>query len=325
MLITRRTTLVAAAALLTGCARSQSRSVSWTDAPQTGEGRIEVPGGSVVWRKFGGGGKTPILAAHGGPGYPSDYIEPLKGLGDERAVYFWDQLGCGRSDRVTGAQYWVIDRFVEELARVREGLGLTEMHYFGSSWGTMLGVQYLLERGQGGVASATLDGPVISVRRYLADVGPMVEQLSTASRDAVHEADRTGVYDTPGYAAANEEFMAAHIARHPTPETEPYWRRATEGVGIECYRAMNGPSEFSITGNIRDFERENDLTAITMPVLFMSGEYDTCTPDASRAYAAKTPSGEVQVVPDAGHCVHIDSPDAANAAIRAFLTRVEGA
>jgi pimeloyl-ACP methyl ester carboxylesterase len=88
---------------------------------------------------------------------------------------------------------------------------------------------------------------------------------------------------------------------------------------------MNGPSEFSIIGNLRDFEREDALAQLTMPVLFMSGEYDTSTPEASRAYAAKTPRGEVAVVPDAGHCVHIDNPAAANVAIRAFLERVETA
>jgi proline iminopeptidase len=323
MLVTRRASLITGAALLAGCMRPAPHPVAWTDIAQTGEGRIDVPGGSVTWRKFGDGPKPPILAVHGGPGYPSDYIEPLKGLGDERAIYVWDQLGCGRSDRPHGAQHWVISRFVEELARVRAGLNLSELHLFGQSWGTMLSVQYLLDRGQEGVKSVALDGPVMSVRRYVADVSRMVDQLSPANRDAVREADRSGVYDTPGYQAANEEFMAAHIARHPTSDTQPLWQRTIEGVGVESYLAMNGQSEFSITGNLRDFEREDDLARLTMPVLYMSGQYDTCTPDASRDYAAKTPQGEVAVVPESGHCVHIDNPDAANVAVRAFLARVE--
>ncbi len=328
MKLTRRSALLSAASLAacqTTAPQEAPTAVAWTDMPQTGEGRIDVPGGQVVWRRFGDGPKTPILAAHGGPGFPSDYIEPLKGLGDERPVYFWDQLGCGRSDRPSGAEYWVRPRFVEELARVRAGLGLSRMHYFGSSWGTMLGVDYLLDRTQEGVVSATLDGPVISIRRYVADVRTMVDQLSPENRDAVYEAERTGNFDTPGYAAANEEFTLQHVARHPTADTEIYWQRINEGAGMESYLAMDGQSEFSITGNLQDFEREDELSGLHMPVLFVSGQYDTCTPAASRAYASKTPRGEVAVIPAAGHCVLIDNPEASNSAIRAFLHRVEAA
>lgn len=337
MQFTRRATLLGAAALA-ACGQQTQSSTSatstattaptgspWTRIPQTGEGRIQVIGGSVVWRKFGGGSKIPILAAHGGPGFPSDYIEPLKGLGDERAVYFWDQLGCGRSDKPTGAQYWTRARFLDELVKVRAGLNLTEMHYFGSSWGTMLGADYLIDKTQQGVKSAILDGPVMSIRRYLHDTRPMIAQLTPEHQAAVHEAERTNNYDTPGYKAADDEFTAQHIARHPDAETMPYWQRTLAGAGMESYLAMDGQSEFSITGNLQNFEREGDLHKITIPVLYVSGEFDTCTPDASREYAAHTPHGEVAVIPGAGHCVLMDNPNATNDAVRAFIDKVEAA
>jgi proline iminopeptidase len=332
MIVTRRSALLGAAALAACGQQSQSKVQShvpaapaWTQIAQTGQGSIAVPGGNVVWRRFGAGSKTPVLAAHGGPGLPSDYIEPLKGLGDERPVYFWDQLGCGRSDRPTGARYWTRARFLDELAAVRAGLGLAEMHYYGSSWGTMLGADYLIDRTQQGVKSAIFDGPVMSIRRYLADTRPMIDQLTPEHQAAVHEAERTNNYDTPGYHAADDEFTAQHIARHPSAETKPYLERTFQGAGMESYLAMDGQSEFSITGNLRDYEREDDLKHITIPVLYMSGEFDTCTPGASREYAAKTPHGEVAVIAGAGHCKLIDDPVATIAATRAFLTRVESA
>jgi proline iminopeptidase len=40
----------------------------------------------------------PLLVCHGGPGIPSDYLFPLIGQ-LRRPVIFFDQLGCGRSDR----------------------------------------------------------------------------------------------------------------------------------------------------------------------------------------------------------------------------------
>ena len=88
----------------------------------------------------------PLLCLHGGPGFSHDYLEELGGLGDRRRVYFYDQLGCGKSDRPTDKSLWEVDRFVEEVATVREALGLERLHLYGSSWGGMLAMQYVLDR-----------------------------------------------------------------------------------------------------------------------------------------------------------------------------------
>lgn len=309
--ITRRETLLAGAAFAAGCAPSAPE--------QPREGRIAVPGGEVVWRRFGGGPKTPLLAIHGGPGVPSDYLEPLAALGNERSVYFWDQLGCGRSDRPTDPALWQIPRFVEEMHAVRTGLGLEQMHIFGQSWGTMLAVDYLLTKGLGGVSSVTLAGPVMSASRYVADVRPMISELSAEHQAAVAAAEASGNYQTPEYAAATEAFYALHLSRHPTAETRVLWERAFAGLGQESYVAMNGPSEFSFAGSLMSYERVADLNRLEVPVLYLSGEYDTCTPAAARDYAAATPNAEVVVIEDAGHATTIDAPDETNTAVRRLI------
>jgi proline iminopeptidase len=64
------------------------------------EGYIEVPGGKVWYRAVGDNAEaTPLLCLHGGPGFTHYYLEPLEALADRRRVIFYDQLGCGRSDR----------------------------------------------------------------------------------------------------------------------------------------------------------------------------------------------------------------------------------
>jgi len=73
-------------------------------------------------------------------------LEPLEALADRRRVIFYDQLGCGRSDRPGDLSLWNVDRFVEELAQVRSALNLDRLHLFGSSWGGMLAMQYVLDR-----------------------------------------------------------------------------------------------------------------------------------------------------------------------------------
>src|SRR6266581_993527 len=104
------------------------------------EGFIDVPGGKVWYRITGTGTKTPLLLLHGGPGVPSYYLKPLAALGDDRPVIFYDQLGCGHSDRPTDSTLWTIDRFIKELVTVRQALGLNEVHILGQSWDTMLAV-----------------------------------------------------------------------------------------------------------------------------------------------------------------------------------------
>ena len=69
------------------------------------EGRIEVDGHRVWYRRVGEGG-VPLLLLHGGPGAGHDYLEPLAGLAESRAVIFYDQLGCGRSDQPDDPSLW---------------------------------------------------------------------------------------------------------------------------------------------------------------------------------------------------------------------------
>ena len=87
--------------------------------PATVEGHVEVPGGRI-WYRIAGADRpgTPVLCLHGGPGMPHDYLEPLEDLAVSRPVIFYDQLGCGRSDRPADDSLWTTDRFVEELAVV---------------------------------------------------------------------------------------------------------------------------------------------------------------------------------------------------------------
>src|SRR5262249_40945583 len=101
------------------CSQDRLPHVHYTgETAMATEGVIAVEGGRV-WYRIAGEARTgvPLLTLHGGPGYPHDYLEPLEGLSDERPVIFYDQLGCGRSDRPNDKALWQVDRFVRELAQ----------------------------------------------------------------------------------------------------------------------------------------------------------------------------------------------------------------
>lgn len=116
-----------------------SFNLTCSDKKNPDEGFITVEGGQV-WYKIirSEKKKTPVLLLHGGPGFPSDYLKPLQALASDRPVIFYDQLGCGRSDKPDDTTLWRLNRYVKELATLRSVLNLDSIHLFAHSWGTML-------------------------------------------------------------------------------------------------------------------------------------------------------------------------------------------
>jgi proline iminopeptidase len=149
----------------------------------------------------GSGTRTPLLLILGGPGSPSYYLEPLAKLADERPVIFYDQLGSGKSDHPTQKALWRVDRFVDEVARLRTALDLRQIHISGHSWGTMLGIDYMLTKPPG-VRSLVLASPCLSVSRWLSDAEMLKKTLPESVQAVIAKNEKAGSYDVPEYQAA---------------------------------------------------------------------------------------------------------------------------
>ena len=106
--------------------------VTWSQ-----QGYVETADGRVAYSIAGEGERT-VLTMHGGPGVPSQYIHSMADLASDRVrVVFYDQLGCGASDKPNDPGLWTVDRFVEEAETVRTSLGLGQVDLWGHSWGGM--------------------------------------------------------------------------------------------------------------------------------------------------------------------------------------------
>jgi len=80
---------------------------------------LPVQGGRIWYRVSGTGHGTPVIVLHGGPGYSSYYLKPFEDLGNDRPVVRYDQLGAGKSDRITDSTLFTIGHFVRELEALR--------------------------------------------------------------------------------------------------------------------------------------------------------------------------------------------------------------
>ena len=222
------------------------------------EGRLDVPGGSVWYRRLGEGDATPVLMLHGGPGAGSDYIAPFgEALAADRPVVLWDQLGCGRSDAPDDPSLWTLDRFVAEVDAVRDGLGLEHMHLLGQSWGGWLAIEYMT-RGTTGVQRLVLASTSASTREFTDAARLLIDALPEPHRTVLVEGGARGEYDTPQYEAAMTEFYVRHLCRlDPWPEALLASVRNLDGNQV--YATMNGPTEFDVIGTLRTWDRRPDL------------------------------------------------------------------
>lgn len=134
--------------------------------------------------------RVPLLVLHGGPGLPHDYLEDLSRLADGgRAVIFYDQIGCGKSDHPDDDALWTMATFVEEVAAVRDALGLERVHLLGHSWGGWLALEYALDR-PSGLASLVLASSCASLPAFAAETRKLKDSLPAKVSEVIdrHEA-----------------------------------------------------------------------------------------------------------------------------------------
>lgn len=63
-------------------------------------------------------------------------------MADDFSLIFYDQRGCGRSERPSESNDYSMDKEVELLEELRKYLGIEKLNVLGQSWGSMLGLLY---------------------------------------------------------------------------------------------------------------------------------------------------------------------------------------
>lgn len=283
--------------------------------------------GQKVWYRVAGArealGRLPLLCLHGGPGLPHDYLEPLEAVAPAgRRVVFYDQLGCGNSDHPYDPSLWTVDLFLNELTTIRKALGLVQMHLFGHSWGGMLALEYALKRPEGLAGLVLADTPA-SMRQYVEGTNRLRSELPPDVQCTLAEHEAAGTTEDPAYLDAKREFYRRHLCRRqPWPEslTRSFdkWTRDPQ-----VYLTMSGPSEFVVTGVLRDWDIVDRLGEIRVPTLITSGRYDEVTPDVVETVQRGIRGSEWVLFENSANMAHLEEPHRYMEVLEQFLTRVE--
>ena len=288
------------------------------------EGFIAVEGGNIWYKIVGEGEKTPLLILHGGPGSRSCTMIPgYSRLGKERKVIFYDQLGSGNSERPTDTSLWRKERFVDEIETVRKSLELDSLHILGQSWGGALLSEYMITRQPEGVKSVIFSSPLLSTKDWIDDARLLLAEMPKPLQDTIKKYEALKNYDEPVYLAAVDSFYSRHLSRKSWPyEATP----ECEGVGkfnSEVYNYMWGPTEFTATGTLLDFDRTEDLDQIKEPILFIAGEYDEARPETMYEYQKLSGNAQVEIIKNSAHSTVVDQPERVTEVISSFLKNIE--
>lgn len=241
---------------------------------------------------------------HGSPdGSPLILLEGLGGdipgwrrnvphLAERHRVVAYDFRGNGRSDAPD--EPMTMATFVEDTVALLDHLEIERAHVYGQSFGGMVAQEMALGhpgRVRSLVLACTHAGPAHMLR-------PGPESNVPKDRPSL------ALY-SPGFAAGHPEHVREDVAigrRNPQPAH----------AGRRQWEAMRSWSSW---------ER---LDRIACPTLVLHGTEDRVIPVANaRLLASRIPGARLVLLDGAGHLYHSEQPEAADAAVLAFLDEVE--
>jgi L-proline amide hydrolase len=292
----------------------------------TKEGLISFRGYEVWYRIVGdreAPGKLPLLCLHGGPGATHDYLEPLEEMAATgRRIIFYDQLGNGRSSRPSDPSLRTVALYVEELAAVRRALGLDRVHVLGQSWGGMLAMEYGLTQ-PAGLGSLVLSDSPASATQWVTEINRLRDQLPQDVQADLLKHEAAGTTDDPAYQEAVLVFYRRHVCRlDPWPDC---LNRTFENMmqTPEVYATMWGPSEFHVTGSLKEWQIVDRLSEIGVPALVIGGRHDEATPAVMETVHRGIAGSELVIFENSSHMPHLEETQLYMNTVRGFLERIE--
>ncbi|MEV4013269.1 alpha/beta hydrolase [Nonomuraea angiospora] len=273
---------------------------------------------------------TPVIFLHGGPGTPGEGIpvggEALAAAGFD--VYSYDQLGAGRSTRLSDVTGYTVARHVADLEAIRRTIGADRLVIVGQSWGGSLAAQYVAAHPDR-VAKVVFTSPGALwpgsqpdsdlSRRLTPEEQRRYDELTGSPRmltmSVLLGINPNAAHALMGDDEADARFHELALVGRNTgscpgaPVREPHGNR--QGFYVN-----------QVTGD--DFLQVPDprpkLRHVRVPVLIMRGSCDFIPVEGADEYRRTFPDATLVPVAGAGHAIAGDRPDAYTRLLRTFLT-----
>jgi proline iminopeptidase len=280
------------------------------EALTTGDGR------KLAYKRTGSG---PTLVCHGGgPGFSSLYLGDLGGLDERLELILLDPRGTGGSDRPADPRAYAIEDYVDDVEVLRRNLGLERIDLLGHSHGGVVAIAYAArhpERVERLILASTLArwGPEHQAA-FEAGVAARIGEPWYADAKAALEAEQAGDFTTDEemeeLAVREFPFYFAHFGNEERGYVETL---RADSTNSDTLRHFN--EEIWETFDLRP-----DLERINAPTLVITGAEDFIT--------GPVPAAEIEqgladvskvIIPNCGHFIFFEAPEAFCEAVVSFL------
>ena len=266
----------------------------------------------VVGAKFAVDGermveRPTLIVMHGGPGFDHSTLRPyFDRFADTHQVIYIDHRGNGRS---TGeADSWTLDQWGDDVAAFCEALEIIAPVVYGNSFGGMVAMAYGSRHPQH-PSKLILSSTAASLKLEVT-YDMMRAKGGARARDI---AERFWTAPNDALVAEYQEVCMPLYNPRPNPADAVARRRAIRRTAVMTH---------FILGEMRSMDLSGGLSRIRTPTLILAGAHDPITPVAcSEEIAAALPKelAELHIFENAGHGVHRDEPDRAEAVLRTFM------
>lgn len=248
----------------------------------------DVRGERFAWRESGSGPALVLL--HGLGGSRLSWEPQLAGLAGRHRVVAWDMPGYGESEPLDGPLTFTA--LADAVAGFLDAIGVAAAHVAGISFGGMI-AQYAAARHPSRITTLAL----LATSPMFGLDGTKPDEWR-AARLAPLDAGRQPADFAGGVLAA---IAGPHISTIAMEQQRAAMSRITADAlrrSIDCLVTHDSMAL---------------LPTITAPTICMVGELDEETPVAyGFALADLIPNAKLAVIPEAGHLLNVEAPEAVN-------------
>ncbi|KAJ7448669.1 Alpha/Beta hydrolase protein [Mycena galericulata] len=269
--------------------------------------------------------RRPLVALHGGPGVNHGYLLILEDLTKAHSIplIVYDQIGTGYSthlpEKMGDTSFWTEQLFLDELNNLLAALGIQDDYdILGHSWGGMFGSRHAAMQ-PAGLKHLVLASTPSDMGLWVVSQNALREKLPQSVKDVLEKHEKNGTTNSEEFQEAVAVFYSRHLCTiKPMPEP------VAEGFGWiqkdpTVYLTMNGPSEFHITGPLKDWSMIQDAHKIKVPTLLLNGRYDEAQDPVVAPFFEKVPRIHWVTFAESSHMLHFEERERYMKVVGSFL------